>query len=64
METQFITEIFNKLRDRELNEYRVTKEHFLSFRKVLVEREDFKQFRGIAQHGGEVIYQYLDEPRS
>jgi hypothetical protein len=64
MNEQFITEILNKLRDRELHEYRVTNEHFLAFRKVLVDRADFKHFRGIALHGGEVIYTYLEQPRS
>jgi hypothetical protein len=64
MNEEYITEIFNKLRDKELNEYRVSKGEFLSFRKILVEREDFKHFRGIALHGGEVIYTYLDEARS
>ncbi|MFC4320526.1 hypothetical protein [Litchfieldia salsa] len=64
MNEEFITEIFNKLRDKELNEYRVSKKEFLAFRKVLVERDDFKHFRGIALHGGEVIYTFLDEARS
>ncbi|MBD8067414.1 hypothetical protein [Bacillus sp. PS06] len=64
MNEEFITEIFNKLRDKELNEYRVSKDQFLAFRKVLVERSDFKHFRGIALHGGEVIYTYQDEARS
>lgn len=64
MEEQFVNEILNKLRDKELHEYRVTNDQFLAFRKVLVAREDFKHFRGIAQHRGEVIYTYLDEPRS
>jgi hypothetical protein len=59
-----ITEILNKLQNKEIQEYRVTKEQFLDFRKVLVAREDFKFFRGIAQRGGEVVYTYLDEARS
>jgi len=64
MNDQFINEIFNKLRDRELHEYRVPKDQFLAFRTVIVSRPDFKNFRGIAQRGGDVIYTYLDEPRS
>lgn len=64
MDAQFVNEILNKLRDGELNEFHVTKEQFLAFRNVLVKREDFKHFRGIALHGGEVIYKYLQEPRS
>lgn len=64
MDEQFVNEILNKLRDGELNEYLVSKEQFLSFRNVLVKREDFKHFRGIAQHGGNVVYTYLQEARS
>ncbi|HZH62080.1 MAG TPA: hypothetical protein VEY70_21440 [Metabacillus sp.] len=64
MDKQTINDILNKLKDGELHEYHVTKEQFLSFREVLVAREDFKHFRGIAQQGGHVVYHYLKEPRS
>ncbi|MCM3160179.1 hypothetical protein [Metabacillus litoralis] len=64
MDGQTVTEILDQLRDGELNEYHVTKEQFLIFREVLVNREDFKHFRGIAKQGGSVIYRYLNEPRS
>ncbi|RFU63471.1 hypothetical protein [Peribacillus glennii] len=57
-------EILDKLANRELEEYRISKEEFLAFRQFLVRRADFKHYRGIAQHGGDVIYRYLDEPRS
>jgi hypothetical protein len=29
-----------------------------------VKREDFRHFRGVAQRGGDVLYQYLEEARS
>lgn len=64
MDVQTITEILDQLRDGELNEYHCSKEQFLPFREVLIKREDFKHFRGIAQQGGSVIYRYLEEPRS
>jgi hypothetical protein len=64
MNEQLAEEILNKLRDGELSEYRVSKEDFMIFRKVLVQRKDFKHFRGIAQRGGEVVYQYMQNPRS
>ncbi|MGM0873349.1 MAG: hypothetical protein ACQEWV_00870 [Bacillota bacterium] len=64
MDEQTIHEILDKLRDGELHEYHVSKDQFLTIRKTLVERDDFKHFRGIAQQGGSVIYQYLQEPRS
>ncbi|WP_108670164.1 hypothetical protein [Peribacillus acanthi] len=57
-------EILDKLASKELNEYTVSKEDFLTFRFFLVKREDFKHFRGIAQQGGSVKYQYMDEARS
>lgn len=37
---------------------------FLAFREVLVNRDDFKHFRGNAQHNGVIIYTYLEEARS
>lgn len=64
MDEQTIHEILDKLKSGELHEYHVGKEQFLSFRKILIDREDFKHFRGIAQQGGSIIYRYLQEPRS
>ncbi|MDQ0162242.1 hypothetical protein [Bacillus alveayuensis] len=64
MDEKLANDILDKLKDGELNEYLVTKEQFMIFRKVLVSRPDFKHFRGIAQRGGNVIYQYLQDPRS
>ncbi|WP_026559926.1 hypothetical protein [Bacillus sp. J37] len=64
MDKQMIHDILNKLKDGELHEYYVAKEQFLPFRDVLVAREDFKHFRGIAKQGGHVVYRYLQEPRS
>ncbi|MDX5475577.1 MAG: hypothetical protein LPK00_08560 [Bacillaceae bacterium] len=64
MEEKLITEILDKLKNGEFNEYTVTKEVFMDFRKVLVNREDFKQFRGIAKHNGSVIYKYTETARS
>jgi hypothetical protein len=59
-----IEHILDKLRNREIEEYFVSKEDFLEFRDHLVKQNDFKNFRGIAQHGGSVVYTYTDEPRS
>ncbi|WP_243291697.1 hypothetical protein [Bacillus sp. FJAT-47783] len=64
MDEKYIHEMLDKLRDGELHEYEVTKEQFMTLRKVLVSRPDFKHFKGIAMHGGKVRYQYLKEPRS
>lgn len=59
-----ITEILDRLMTGELSEYFVTNDEFMEFRQVLVKRKDFKHFRGIGQRGGDVLYQYLKEPRS
>ncbi|AIE59457.1 hypothetical protein [Bacillus methanolicus] len=63
-EEKMINEVLDKLKNGEISEYYVSKDKFLSFRSVLVKRPDFKHFRGIAQRGGDVIYRYLETPRS
>lgn len=64
MNDELIREKLEKLSNKELNELFVKKEEFLTVRKILVTREDFKHFRGTALRGGDVLYEYLDEPRS
>lgn len=64
MQEQYVNGILEKLRLGELSEYYVKKEDFMEFRQFLVKREDFKHFRGIGQRGGDVLYHYLEEPRS
>ncbi|WP_205174245.1 hypothetical protein [Bacillus pakistanensis] len=59
-----IVSLLEGLRKRETEEITIAKEDFLDFRSVLVKEPDFKHFRGIAQHGGSVIYRFLNEPRS
>lgn len=53
-----------QLKNGEIEKCFVSKENFLEFRNVLVKREDFKHFRGVAEHGGSVIYTYIQEARS
>lgn len=64
MEENKINQLLEELKNKEKKELKVSKEEFLVVREVLVKRNDFKHFRGVAKHGGEVIYQYLDEARS
>ncbi|WP_066058119.1 hypothetical protein [Robertmurraya korlensis] len=64
MEKELITEMIEKLRSGQINEWYVHKDEFLEIRAVIVSLDDFKHFRGIAQRSGDVIYQYLQEPRS
>lgn len=56
--------LLEQLKTGTLSEIFVKKDDFLVFRSALVKREDFKHFRGIGQRGGDVLYQYLDTPRS
>lgn len=64
MNEQYVKDVLEKLKTGELSEYYVKNEDFMEFREVLVKREDFKHFRGIGQRGGDVLYHYLEEPRS
>ena len=64
MEKEFIEQILDQLKSKEIESYRVSKVDFLTFRAEVVKREDFKHFRGIAEIGGDVTYKYLEEPRS
>ncbi|MBT2756208.1 hypothetical protein AB1K84_14945 [Mesobacillus foraminis] len=64
MEKAEINYVLDQLKSGDITEYHVPKQEFLAFRQVLVAREDFKHFRGIAERGGDVIYQYLEHPRS
>ncbi|MFK3936508.1 hypothetical protein ACI2JA_03195 [Alkalihalobacillus sp. NPDC078783] len=51
-------EIINQLRNGSISEYRVEKQDFLEFREELIKQDDFKNFRGNAQHGGTTIFTY------
>jgi hypothetical protein len=64
MTEEMANQILEKLKNGELGEYLIGRNDFLFFRQVLVKREDFKHFRGIAQRGGDVVYQYSPEARS
>ena len=64
MNEQDINDVLENLKIGNLTEYYVKKQDFMEFRQVLVKRDDFKHFRGIGQRGGDVLYQYLEVPRS
>lgn len=59
-----IDEQLDMLKRGEIESIQVSKEDFLNFREVLVKREDFKHFSGNAMQGGNIIYTYLNNPRS
>ncbi|MFJ7825141.1 abortive phage infection protein [Psychrobacillus sp. NPDC096623] len=54
----------NMLQSGEINEIVIEKNDFIALREVLVQREDFKHFSGNAKQGGQVVYTYLEVPRS
>lgn len=57
-------EMIEKLKDGKIRQIEVDKKTFYEFRELIVEREDFKHFRGIAKQSGIVVYEYLEEERS
>ncbi|MFJ7970558.1 hypothetical protein [Psychrobacillus sp. NPDC096389] len=57
-------EKLNMLQSGDIEILTISKGDFLSFREVLVNREDFKHFSGKATQGGEIIYTYLRVARS
>ncbi|MCY7501204.1 hypothetical protein [Bacillus pumilus] len=62
-EEQMLT-ILESLRNGTEKQVTIQKNDFLTFRSILVNQDDFKYFRGIAKHGGDVIFEYLTEARS
>lgn len=56
------TELLDQLKRGAMESLTIEKENFLEFRKVLIAREDFKHFRGVAHHHGVTIYNYTEEP--
>ncbi len=52
------------LKEGNVTSITIEKGRFLEFREVLILREDFKHFRGIAKQGGIVIYTYEKSARS
>ncbi|CEG22309.1 hypothetical protein BN1080_01235 [Planococcus massiliensis] len=55
-------EMLEQLKNGELESITIEKENFLEFRKILIERPDFKHFRGVAYHHGITVYTYTEEP--
>ena len=64
MKKEEIQQLFDQLKNGDIDQLDVSKQDFMAFRSVLVERQDFKHFHGIAHIGGAVTYHYLKEPRS
>lgn len=58
MDKEEIQSVLQKLREGEIESYRVTKEIFPLFREVIVQEEDMIHFRGEAKHKGDTIFTY------
>lgn len=56
--------MIEQLKSGEVKSVEISKEEFLQFREVLVKDEMFKHIRGEAQQGGNVIFTFLEVPRS
>lgn len=56
--------MIKQLKSGEVNSIEISKDEFLQFREVLVKDEMFKHFRGEALQGGNVIFTFLEVPRS
>lgn len=64
MNKEEISALLDQLKEGVISELHVSKGDFLTVREVIVARSDFKQFRGIAERGGSVLYRYMEKPRS
>ena len=56
--------LLDQLRNKEVSSILIKKDEFLQFREQLVKDKQFKHFRGEAKQGGDVIFTFLDVPRS
>lgn len=54
----------NQLRNKEVASITISKAEYLQFREQLIKDPQFKHFRGEAKQGGDVVFTFLDEPRT
>ncbi|WP_431029305.1 hypothetical protein [Lysinibacillus sp. LZ02] len=57
-------QILDQLRNGELQSVEISKSDYLSFREALVNDPQFKHFRGEAKQGGNIIFTFLQAPRT
>lgn len=57
-------EMLDQLRNGEVKSIFINKAEFLQFRELLVKDAQFKHFRGDANQGGDVVFTFLETPRS
>lgn len=56
--------LIEQLRNGQVESITITKEQFEQFRQIIINLPDFKHFRGEAKQGGNVVFTYLEQPRS
>ena len=56
--------MLNQLRNGEVKSIEISKDEYLQFREVLVKDAQFKHFRGEAKQGGNIVFTFLDKPRT
>lgn len=56
--------LIEQLRNGEVQSILIKKEEFLQFRELLIKDAQFKHFRGEAKQGGDVVFTFLQQPRS
>jgi len=57
-------EMLDQLRSGEVTSILIKKDEFLQFRELLLKDPEFKQFRGDAKQGGDVVFTFLQTPRA
>ncbi len=57
-------QLLDQLRSGEIEKVEISKAEFLAFREVLVKDPQFKHFRGEAKQGGNIIFTFLNAPRT
>ena len=56
--------MIDQLRNGEVNSIEINKAEYLQFREVLVKDAQFKHFRGEAKQGGNIVFTFLEVPRT
>lgn len=56
--------LLEQLRNGEIEKAEISKAEYLTFREVLVQDSQFKHFRGEAKQGGNIVFTFLEEPRT
>lgn len=56
--------ILDQLRNSETQSVLIKKDEFLQFREYLIKDEHFKNFRGEAKQGGDIVYTFSENSRA